>query len=179
MNGKKEGEKVFRGLLERLRDDRRLEFCVYAALACFAVLILVLSGGGSCGGKADRSESDGRSETGNELEKRLEDVLSGIRGVGRVSVLLTYESGSEESAYALAQSEGLFVGREAAQLWNSASSPDTSDSSNRSGLRVSGAIVVAEGADDLMVRTELQYAVKTLLGIDIDRIGVYTMRPQE
>ncbi|MEE1200487.1 MAG: hypothetical protein U0L09_07530 [Christensenellales bacterium] len=35
-----------------------------------------------------------------------------------------------------------------------------------------GALVVAEGADRVSVRLNLQYAVKTLLGVEINRIEV-------
>lgn len=38
-----------------------------------------------------------------------------------------------------------------------------------------GAVVVAEGADDLAVRLRLEKAVTSLLGIEEDRIAVYPM----
>ena len=40
---------------------------------------------------------------------------------------------------------------------------------------VRGVIVVAEGAEDIAVKLNLQYAVKTVLGIDDDCIEVFEM----
>ena len=48
--------------------------------------------------------------------------------------------------------------------------------SPETGGAVSGAVVVAEGAADLRVRLELEQAVRTLLGVESERVEILIMR---
>ena len=50
---------------------------------------------------------------------------------------------------------------------------ETAQSSKTSSVR--GVIVVAEGASDIRVRVELQTAVMTVLGVELDAVSVFSM----
>lgn len=92
---------MMNGLLDRLRGARRIEF--FAALALLALLALLVLGRG--GGTGDGAE-------GTELEARVERILSGIDGVGRVSAMITQDADGRATA-ALIVADGL----EDVQTW--------------------------------------------------------------
>lgn len=86
--------------------------------------------------------------TGTPLEARMEAVLSKVQGAGRVRVLLR-EKDQAVSTFSQGSGDPL--------------------------VQVEGAVVVAEGADDVRVALELMRAVKALLGVDAERIEVLRM----
>ena len=97
---------------EFMRRVRRLQWPVIAALALACVLVL------SAGGE----RASEPTQTGTELETRLERVLSAIEGTGKVRVMIREESRAEISAFAPQQEPS-----------------------------AEGVVIVCEGADDLRV----------------------------
>ncbi len=51
----------------------------------------------------------------------------------------------------------------------------TYDEKNEYGEDIYGVIVIAEGAQDIMVRTQIQSAVQTVLNVDVSKINVFEM----
>lgn len=49
------------------------------------------------------------------------------------------------------------------------------NNSEKDGGEVEGVIVIAEGAEDILIRGSIQSAVQTLLGVDQEKVGVYRM----
>jgi len=92
---------------------------------------------------------------GSAQEMRLAQVLSKIEGAGEVDVVIWYEGWTQESS---------------AWLWNA--------EENAEGGMPRGAVVVAQGADDLMVRLKLAQAVETLLGLDAQAVEVFAMKQE-
>jgi hypothetical protein len=80
------------------------------------------------------------------LEARMEAVLSDVRGAGRVRVLVS-EEGDAAGAFAASDAN--------------------------SGVR--GAVIVADGADDVRVALELASAAQALLGLEPEKIQVLKM----
>lgn len=168
MKTSEKSNSIFAGFVDALRKDRRLELAVYAALIIAAFIIFAATGGISCtkgglgnnAGTADyvntavySDEPMQRSES--ETEKRLQSILEGISGAGRVEVMISFYG-----------SDGQTKDFNSAEGFNASALPD-----------VRGVIVLAEGADNIRVRTDIQTAVRTLLGIDAGRIGVYKLEP--
>lgn len=85
-----------------------------------------------------------------DLEGQLKRVLSAMEGVGEVEVMLTTES-----------SESSLFGAE-------------NDSP-----KVSGVVVVAEGAGEPLVNARISEAVKALFSVDAHKISIVKMRSQE
>ena len=94
----------------------------------------------------------GEKEEASEesLKNQLESILSAMEGVGDVEVMITTES----------VSEGVISG-------------------NTHSQRVSGVIVVAEGAGNPTVDARISEAVKALFSIDVHKISIVKMRSQE
>ena len=85
-----------------------------------------------------------------DLEGQLKRVLSAMEGVGNVEVMITRETSQT----------GLF-GNE-------------SDS-----LKVSGVVVVAQGAGNATVNARISEVVKALFSVDAHKISIVKMRSQE
>lgn len=90
------------------------------------------------------------STSSGELESKLEEVLSAMEGVGKVEVMITTE-GKSDSVFG------------------------TQDV----GIKVCGVVVVAEGAGNATVNTQISNAVKALFSIDVHKISIVKMRSQE
>ncbi len=122
-----------------------------------------------------------------KTEKRLEDILSSIAGVGKVKVFLTIKQGSE-CIYGNNTSNSYSNTEEKDNSGGIRSIKDTSESIdivtlNKNGEEVplikmekspiiKGAIVVAQGATDPLVRDQLHLAVSKVLGVALYDISV-------
>lgn len=130
----------------------------------------------------------------NELEQKLEAILSKIEGAGNVEVLITYSQSSE-----------------LVPVYNESSTVSTTEESDQQGgtrrieenttqkeviyeensgqkelvtqkvinPKVEGAIILAEGAEDSAVKTNIVQAVEAVTGIATHKIQVFTSKPVE
>lgn len=130
----------------------------------------------------------------NELEQKLETILSKIEGAGNVEVLITYSQSSE-----------------LVPVYNESSTVSTTEESDQQGgtrrieenttqkeviyeensgqkelvtqkvinPKVEGAIILAEGAEDSTVKTNIVQAVEAVTGIATHKIQVFTSKPVE
>ena len=159
--------------LSRTGKGGRAEALAYVGIMIAAIVIFVLSGGISCFGSRTEETSNVPKETERpadeeDLERRLESILSGIKGAGRVDVMLTFDT-------------QLLTGAQDRQgsdkpADTAGSSADPSGEALSAGQRVRGVIVVAEGASDIKVMNDLRQAVMTVLGVGITDICVYAMQ---
>ncbi len=122
------------------------------ALLAGAAVVLFLAFGGLKGG-SEREDAafsmKAQAEYEEVLEKRLSDILSGIEGVGELSVMVTLEC-SEETEYG--KNEEMLL---------SVKMP-----------RVRGVIVVCGGGDSVVVQEKVIRAVSGVLGISSARVSV-------
>lgn len=121
------------------------------------------------------------------LEKKLEETLSMVEGVGKVKVMIT-----------LKNSEALVV-KEDSETENSQNQDETTEgiksgtafsSSTKTVLvkgdepfvineikpQIEGVIIVAEGGNDVVIKNSLINASIALLGVDINKIEVLKMK---
>jgi hypothetical protein len=87
--GKKTDSRLFGALVEKMKADKKFELAVYAVLIMIGVLIFVFS---SCDGLS-LSNGGGATDNGtvyqsDDVEGRLEDILSSIDGAGKVKVMI-------------------------------------------------------------------------------------------
>ena len=169
-------------------------YILYAAVGLFAVLLYLFGSGVRCFEKpestsAGKETESTRTEEKDSLEQRLIDVLSKIRGAGRVDVLVTYETNGEIVTATVRQTDEDVRnadgtgGSETSRKVREVTEPATVETGNghtpivlyEKEPIVRGVIVVAEGASDFSVRQKLQAAVHAATGIPIDRIEVFEM----
>ena len=178
----------------KLKQKPALTYVLYAAVGLAAVLFYVIGSGIRCGGDTPETVAHTEAEssrTGDRdmLEQRLINVLSKIRGAGRVEVLVTYETNGEIVTATVRQTDEDVrnadgtAGSETSRTVREVTEPATVETGNghtpiilyEKEPVVRGVIVVAEGAADFSVRQKLQAAVHAATGIPIDRIEVFEM----
>lgn len=86
----------------------------------------------------------------SDMESQLARVLSAMEGVGEVEVMITTES-LENNLFGTESGTG----------------------------KVSGVVVVAQGAGNAVIESRISEAVKALFSIDVHKISIVKMRSQE
>ncbi len=191
MMQKKDGESVYARWKARVKKNPGLVYLIYAAVGGIAVLLYVLGSSVDCKGKEPSvpSVSVSSTESKDALERRLIDVLSKIRGAGKVDVLVTYETNGEIVTATVRQTDEDVKdangtgGSQTSRTIREVTEPATVETQNghapivlyEKEPTVRGVIVVAEGAADFSVREKLQAAVRAATGIPIARIEVFEM----
>ncbi len=134
---------------------------------------------------------DNNNQKNNEIEDKLEDILSSIKNVGKVNVFINYSESTscipiyDESTTTSTTTEGDSSGgtRNTVETENQKEVVFT----EKSGVKdpviqktlmpvIEGAIITAEGASNASVKTDIISAVQAVTGLSIDRIQVFEMK---
>lgn len=126
-----------------------------------------------------------------ELENKLKNVLSQTEGVGRVEVMLYFESG-EEQVPAVNINDSISTTQEKD---NAGGTRDTTQKNNGSNVvitntgdkseplivktykpRITGVYIVAEGAEERVTQLRITQAVVKLFNISENKVSVYPMK---
>lgn len=171
--------------IKKLTDTKKGKIAVVSALVLLAVFVYFLPQNSS------KSKIESISNTTEEKtnEKKLEEVLSSIKGAGEVKVMITYFS-SDETVTAMnsqkqtsTTTETTESGTRTSQTTVENSTPMTVGSGGSESAfvlknnepEIKGVIVVAQGAQNLSVRLELEKAVETVLQILPSQVEIFTM----
>lgn len=125
------------------------------------------------------------------LESKVEKILSHIKGVGKVEVLLTYESSMEKIyAFDTRTNESLeavgniddenynrSVNNEKAIVFNELSNERIPVVIKEIYPKVKGAIIVAEGANDYQLKENIIRATSVILDISVHKVEVFERSP--
>ena len=191
---KKDGGATAEWWKARVKKNPGLAYVPYAAIGLAAVLLYLLGTGSGCRADAPKETAAVTAEpvrTGQRdaLEQRLIEVLSEIRGAGRVDVLVTYETNGEIVTATVRQTDedvkdaSGTSGSQTSRTVREVTEPATVETENghapivlyEKEPTVRGVVVVAEGAADFSVREKLQAAVQAATGIPVSRIEVFEM----
>lgn len=158
-------------LIKKLPQNRKF---IYGAVivGVIGMLLIVFSGGSS--EEVPEKNSDAEAFSQNDayearLEKRLEEILSGIQGVGDVRVMITLSS-SEEYVYAeetdtsADRQQREYVIADKGGIVTKVNSP-----------ALTGAVIVCEGGGNSQVCEKVYEAVSVALGLPSNRICVVKM----
>ena len=123
----------------------------------------------------------------NDLEEKLENILSKIDGVGKVSVLITYSEGNSivpiyniNSSVSTTEEKDTSGGTRTIETENNEKSVVTDSSSNIVTEKIvmpviEGAIVTAQGASNSEIKSNIISAVEAVTGISTHKIQVFEM----
>lgn len=127
-----------------------------------------------------------------DLEKRLENILSKISGVGKVSVLLTYkETQALVPIYNINSSKSMIEEKDSSGITkkteNESIQKDVIKTNTDSNVIteknimpvIEGAIVTASGADDINIKSNIIFAVEAVTGIATHKIQVFKMEESD
>lgn len=136
---------------------------------------------------ADYNENEDNKKIEDELELKLEEILSKMEGVGKVSVMITYSKGSEiipmqnETSKTSSTQEtdsdgGTRVIEETDKtteiIYSNGTEIETQSIVNPI---VRGAIVIAEGASNATVKSNIISAVEATTGLATYKVQVFEM----
>ena len=186
---KKDGEGLFTRWKAFTKKNPGFAYTVYIVCGAVAVLLYLFGSQKDCSAKETETPVETTQETvgRDALEQRLSEVLSKIRGAGRVDVLVTYETNGEIVTATVRQTDEDVReadgtgGSETSRSVREVTEPATVETTNghapiilyEKEPTVRGVIVIAEGAADFSVREKLQAAVHAATGIPIERIEVF------
>ena len=132
------------------------------------------------------AQEDNRDNS-NNLERRLEEFLSKIDGVGDVSVLITYSEGSSivpvyniNSSVSTTEETDTSGGTRTIETETNEKNVVTDSSSNVVTEKmimpvIEGAIITAQGASNSVVKSNIISAVEAVTGIATHKIQVFEM----
>lgn len=183
----KKGGGLIAEVIKKIKTNKKLEIGIYIALGLLAVILYVssLSSGKDESKSSLAYDVSAVTVRDEDVESKLADVLSKIRGAGDVRVMITYDTTGE---IVPAMSTDTQTGESSG---SGTDSRDTSESKTPATVKkngdeepivltqieptVRGVIVIAEGAADISVKLDLQHAVETVLGVSADCIEVFEM----
>ncbi len=152
---------------DKIRKIKGFEFIV---IGIIAILVLIVLFGDTIFTKNENETIT--SEYVSDLERRMENTLSQIKGAGKVSVAITVQGGNQtviatdvttiKNGNEIKVTETpLLVGGKVVVL-------------NELFPEIRGVIIVSSGADKLSVKLDLVNAATTLLAIDDSRVQILT-----
>ncbi len=177
--------KGLKAFLEKIRTDRKM--LIMLALGAVGVLLIAVSEF-----SADKTEENAADPQTtpfynyeDDIEKKLDEIISQINGVGRVKVMVTLKSG-EENKYAY---------NESYQSKNGENSEDRQSENEYVVIdgergdecvllstefpRIQGVMVVCDGGGSSAVKNDITNAVSSLLDISANSISVLEMKKSE
>lgn len=171
--------------------DSSIRIKLIIAIGTAAVLLLALPDMcSSC--SADKESEKILAETSveqyaDELEKRLEDMISAVEGAGKTKVMITLQNGKE---YIYASEDKLSVNTSESTGTNGSQSSEAKENSENSYIiidtdegekalirtelmpSVNGVVVACEGAGDAKVAERVEQVVTTALNISSKRVCI-------
>lgn len=113
------------------------------------------------------------------VQREMERILSAVEGAGRLSLMLSVESGAELelAGDTKAEREDGSISQEKKTLVLDSGSSESVVVTKSRYPRCTGALIVCEGAGKASVRLALTQAVASLTGLTADRITVVKGKP--
>ncbi len=160
-------------ILEKIRTNKKVQFIIISILLVM-ILCIFLFGYGEKDSK-NVVNTDPISSYVNTLETKLSNVLSNVSGAGKVSVIISIESGMETVLAMQTTTKESASGQTETQT-----SPIIINGKTvvikELYPKVKGVLIVAEGAKNIGVMTKLQQATMSLLDIEINQIEILSMK---
>ena len=154
------------GLFDKIKKIKGME---YILIGIVALIIAVIYFSGNAKKQTETSD-DAVARYVDSLERRLSETLSAVKGAGKVSVAIKVAGGNKTvlAADVVTVKNGeqvqitespLIVGGKVVVL--AETYPE-----------ITGVLIVAAGASDIGVRTELLSAATTLLSVEPDKVEI-------
>ncbi|GLC32429.1 stage III sporulation protein AG [Clostridium omnivorum] len=190
-------------ILEKLLSkDKKSNLINLTIIALIAILVVIGTNIFKSTGSAETNETSSKNQQAQKassssddyeavLENKLKTTLEQIQGVGRVNVMITFESGEEQvpainvndSTSTTEEKDGSGGIRTNTQKTNGSTIVVTNDGSKNEPLivktykpKVVGVCVVAEGADNKATEYNISKAVVKLFNLSMDKVNVYPMK---
>lgn len=184
---KRNKKSIISAITKKIGAVKNLNLAIIVALVCIALLCIfsVFSPSSS----ANQVKNDTKSYY-EQVENRLQTVLSEIKGAGNVKVMINY-SGTSEIVTAVTKNTSTDKTTDKGSSTNRVTESTTEVTEpviiQQNGEDtpviikeilpdIVGVIVVAEGAKDMSVKINLISAIQTLLNVSADKVEIFTMK---
>ena len=174
--------------LRRIFKEKKLGPSL-AAAAIIGIMLMIM-GGDMFADKEDKTKEEPivsikenrNYEYENMIERRLEDILGEIEGVGRIKVMVTVENRGEiivdkeknnESEKEMGERGKTSQKQEEKTVVLNNSEPLVLKENEP---RVSGVLIICEGGDNVEIKKSLMSAAEALLNIEVHKIEVLKMK---
>lgn len=157
-----------RTIIEKVKTSKKLQY-----IALILVIVLIFLTYFITKPKSKNSETTAHFNVVSDLENRLESLLNKVEGAGRVSVVINVSSGietviamktttTETSNGKNVEETPILVNGETVKL-------------KEVYPKITGVLIVSEGASNINVYRKLQQATSSLLGINVNKIEILKM----
>ena len=177
--------KIYSLFTKRKNKQRLLIILIIGIILLIAGGSFLSDSGGKPAGK-EREQLDAAAFV-TDLEKRLSQTLSKMRGVGKVTVMITLESKNqvdiaqnERSNYSGTEEQKTDDTRTQTQEETERSAQLKRNGSGEEPIvlneyypKIKGVVIVADGAGDNQVKTDIYQAAKAVLNVSASRIEVF------
>lgn len=174
--------------IKNFKLDKKGKILLIFSLCIIALIIYFIPANSS--NKNNEEHISNNIEMIETKEEQLEKVLGNIKGAGKVSVMITYKNGNEvvcatnvetQTNTVTEKSENGGIKESETVIENK--SPVTIDSKNGENAlvivenepEIKGVIVVAQGAEKVKVKMDLQKAVETVLQVSPSQVEIFAM----
>lgn len=134
----------------------------------------------------EQIEENSMKYNNDELEQKLKQILSNINGVGEVEVLITYSQTStinpvynEDYQESVTEEEDTSGGKRTISSSNNkkevVSNNDTIVTQSVTSPQIQGAVIIAKGAGNVQVKSNIIQAVEAATGLSSYKIQVFEM----
>ena len=161
-------------IFEKIKTNKKLQYFIVVILIIITLFITIFGFKDNSNTETITKNNDTISEYVTNLETRLSNTLSKVSGAGKVSVVITVESGMETVLAMKTTIKETSTGKEI---------EETPIILNGKTVvikefypKIIGVLIVAEGANNISVMTKLQQATISLLNINLDQIEILTMK---
>lgn len=165
----KEEKKGVFSFLEKLKIDRKYQTIVFIVILSLIAIFVFLTFN-----RDEKTTSESNNDYVAVLETKLSDVLGKIDGAGKVSVMITVESGMETvlaTKTNITEYDGKKVTEETPIIVNG-----KTVILRENYPRIVGVLVIAEGAGDLTVMRKIQQATLSVLDVSLKQVEILSMK---
>lgn len=163
--------KGFSKTLEKIRKNKKIQYILIVAILAIMVVFFVFDFDGE--DNTTINQNDVANEYVLQLENKLSKCLSQVKDAGKVSVVISVESGMET---VLAMDT---ITKETSSGTETQTTPIVINGKTvvvkEMYPKITGVLIVAEGAKNLSVMNRLEQATISLLDIDINQIQILSM----
>ena len=158
-------------VLEKIKNNKKIQYIIIAICFVVAILILIFSSISSMN-QSSKSQNSVDSYVTN-LEERLSKTLSKVKGAGKVSVIITVESGMETVLASKIITTETPTGTEVEETPLIVNGKTVVVKELYP--KIVGVLIVAEGANNISVMNKIQQATISLLDIQLNQIEILSM----
>ena len=160
-------------LIEKFKNSKKFQYLIVALLSIVIIIVFCFNFT-SNSNEMKTNDNDLVTYYVSELENRLSENLSKVKGAGKVSVVISVKSGMET---VLAMNTTKTITDEGTLI------EETPLIINGKTIvlkelypEIIGVLIVAEGADNISVLKKIQQATTSLLDINLNQIEILTMK---